>query len=286
VLLVTVVTARTSATGGATMANKEAIAPAGARATRTVVRSIGVADLKDAVAKGYSDFTAMPTHLIFLGIVYPVLILVVARAYAGYEILPLVFPLLAGYTLIGPLVALGTYELSRRREQGRDTSRWHAFEVLRSPSLAAIVILGLVLMLIYFVWLFAARAIYGTFFGSTVPASVLDFAGQVLTTGPGWGLIVVGSGVGFLFAVVVFSLSVVSFPLLLDRDTDVVTAVGTSMRVVLANPMTMGLWGLFIAASLLIGSLPLFVGLAVVLPVLGHSTWHLYRKVVEVRDSF
>lgn len=264
------------------MGNENSIADAGAfRSAQPIVHKIGPADLKDVLVKGIADFNAMPTHLAFLCLIYPLVILIAARIYAGYEVLPLVFPLLAGYTLIGPLVATGMYELSRRREQGLDISRRHAFEVFISPSIGAIAKLGVVLTAIYFAWLFAAWAIYVANFGAIGPESPWEFAEQLFTTRAGWGLIIVGCGVGFLFAVVVLTLSVVSFPMLLDRDVGVMTAVRTSVRAVVANPMTMAIWGLIVAYSLLIAALPFFVGLAVVLPVLGHATWHLYRKVVE-----
>ena len=263
------------------MANEGAITDADASPAQPIVRKIGTADLRDALARGFADFNAVPTHLFFLCLIYPILTLVFARIAAGYEVLPLVFPLLAGYTLIGPLVAIGTYELSRRREQGLDVSRAHAFDVFRSPSIGAIAILGIGLMMIYFAWLGAAWTIYTLNFGDAVPASIAEFAQQIFTTPAGRSLIVVGSGVGFLFAVVVFTLSVVSFPLLVDRDVGVLTAVQTSVRVVLANPVTMAIWGAIVAGTLLIGSLPVFVGLAVALPVLGHASWHLYRKAVE-----
>ncbi len=264
------------------MVNEKPTADAGAyRPAQPIVRTIGIADLREALARGFADFNAMPTHLIFLCVIYPVVILVAARTYAGYDVLPLVFPLLTGYTLIGPLVATGMYELSRRREQGLDISRGHAFAVLRFRSFRSIAMLGVLLMVIYFAWLFAAQTIYQSIFGGAVPASIAEFARQVLTTRSGAALMIVGCGVGFLFAVVVFTLSVVSFPLLLDRDVGVATAIGTSIRAVLANPLAMAMWGLIVAGALLIGTLPLFVGLAVVLPVLGHATWHLYRKVVE-----
>jgi uncharacterized membrane protein len=263
------------------MANENAIADAGTSPAQATVRTIGMADLRDALALGLADFKAMPTHLIFLCLIYPIVTLVAARTYAGYEVLPLVFPLLAGYTLIGPLVATGMYELSRRREMGLDTSRAHAFDVFRSPSILAIATLGIGLMAIYFAWLFAAQTIYELNFGGAVPTSIAEFIRQIFTTPSGLGLIIVGSGVGFLFATVVFTLSVVSFPLLLDRDVGVITAVQTSTRAVLANPIIMAIWGFIVAAALLIGSLPFFVGLAVVLPVLGHATWHLYRRVVN-----
>ena len=264
------------------MANEKSIANVGAYgSTKPNVRRIGTADLIDALAKGLDDFKAMPTHVVFLCLIYPVVLLIFARIYAGYEVLPLVFPLLAGYTLIGPLVATGMYELSRRREEGLDISRGHAFDVFRSPSIGSIATLGVVLMAIYFAWLGAAWAIYEAIFGNAAPTSIEEFARQVFTTPAGWTLIIGGSSAGFLFAVVVLTLSVVSFPLLLDRDVGVMTAMQTSVRAVLANPLTMAIWGLIVAVALLIGSLPLFVGLSVVMPVLGHATWHLYRKVVE-----
>ena len=262
------------------MADQGSITGAEAGYARPDVRTVGIADIGDALTSGLADFKAMPTHLIFLCLIYPIVTLIFARLYAGYEILPLVFPLLAGYTLIGPLVATGMYELSRRREQGLDTSRVHAFAVLRFRSFRSIAMLGILLMVIYFTWLAVARAIYGLTFGGAVPESVAAFANQVFTTPAGWTLIVVGGGAGFLFAVVVFTLSVISFPMLLDRNVGITTAVQTSIRAVVANPVTMGLWGFIVAGVLFVGSLPFFVGLSVALPVLGHATWHLYRKAV------
>ena len=246
-----------------------------------VIRSIGVADLRDALARGLADFKEMPTHLIFLMVIYPLVTLVFARISAEYDVLPLVFPLLAGYTLIGPLVATGMYELSRRRELGLDISRRHAIGVLKSPRIRSIAGLGLVLMALYFAWMWAALAIYDEIFFGVIPESVADFASLIFNTPAGWTLMLVGSGAGFLFATVVFALSVTSFPMLLDRDVSIMTAVQTSVRAVLANPMMMAIWGVIVAGTLVLGAVPFFVGLAFVLPVLGHATWHLYRKVVE-----
>jgi uncharacterized membrane protein len=141
-------------------------------------------------------------------------------------------------------------------------------------------VLGLLLALIFFCWLGTARLIYGWLFGPVAPTSLGGLLSEVLTTSRGWTLIVVGNLAGFIFAALVLSVSVVAFPLLLDRNVGVGAAIQTSMRAVAKNPATMGLWGLIVAAALAIGSLPLFVGLALVMPILGHATWHLYRRTV------
>jgi uncharacterized membrane protein len=264
------------------MANEKPISDADVyRSVVPTVHTIGVADLTDALTKGIADFKAMPTHLVHFCWIYPVVIFIGARTYAGYDVLPLAFPLLTGFTLIGPIVATGMYELSRRREMGLDISRMHAFEVVRSPSIRSIAFLGIFLMVVYFVWLFAAQGLYRLYFGTAEPESILAFISQIFTTGAGWGLIIVGCTVGFIFAAVVFTCSVMSFPLLLDRDVGLMTAVGTSTRAVIKNPITMAIWGLIIAVTLFIAALPFFVGIAIVMPVLGHATWHLYRKTVE-----
>ena len=249
--------------------------------TRTVVRKLSLSDLSAALRLGWDDFQAMPSHAILLCVIYPVLGLVLFRLVLGYSVLPLLFPLAAGFTLIGPFAAVGLYELSRRRELGEEAAAWHAIYVLRSPSFGAMLELGILLFVLFGVWIATADAIYISIFGNTPAASIPDFAKRILTTPEGWLLIIVGCGVGFLFAVTALCTSVVAFPLLLDRHSTAIDAVRTSLRVTMENPLLIAVWGLIVAALLVIGSLPFFVGLAVVLPVLGHATWHLYRRAVE-----
>jgi uncharacterized membrane protein len=254
------------------------------RPGESAVRSIALADLKEAVAKGYDDFNAMPTFAVFLGIIYAVLGLILFRLSFGYDVLPLVYPILTGFLLLGPFAAIALYELSRRREQGLDFSIERLWDVFRSPSIGAITRLGLVLLAIFVAWLVAARTMYAQIMGGAEPASLGEFARQILTTPAGHQMIVVGNTVGFVFALLVLVISVVSFPMLVDRDVSAGTAVRTSVRAVAANPWTMAIWGLFVALALVVGSLPLFFGLAVVFPVLGHATWHLYRRTVSVDE--
>jgi len=263
------------------MAHQHVLMGAESNRARPIVRTIGLRDIKNALAEGIADFSAMPSHAVFLCLIYPIVGVLLARLTLGYEVLPLLFPLAAGFTLLGPFAAIGLYELSRRREQGLDASWQDAFDVLRSPSRGAIAALGLLLLTIFVIWIAVAQAIYVAYFGYEPAASIPDFLDQVFTTPAGRMLMIVGNLVGFLFALGVLTISVISFPLLLDRDVGAVEAVLTSVRVVARNPLMMAIWGLIVAALLLIGSLPLFFGLAVVVPVLGHATWHLYRKVVE-----
>jgi uncharacterized membrane protein len=263
------------------MAYSNILVGAGARPAQPVIRRIGVADLQEALAKGIDDFYAMPTHAMFLCVVYPIVGLFLARLAFGYSILPLLYPLASGFALVGPVAALGLYELSRRREAGLPTSAVRAFDVLGSSSIGAITALALLLLTIFVIWVALANAIYIATFGYATPTSIENFANEVLTTRTGWTLILVGNLVGLLFAVLVLSISVVSFPLLLDRDVGAAVALLTSIRTVARNPFTMMLWGLIVAALLVVGSLPLFLGLTIILPILGHATWHLYRRVVE-----
>lgn len=263
------------------MAESHVLVGAGTSPDRLAIRRITPSDLKHALARGIDDFVAMPSHAVFLCVVYPLLGVALIGMTAGSDMLPLAFPIAAGFALVGPLAAIGLYELSRRREAGLDSSTSHAFDVLHSPSLGAIVALGLLLMAIFLIWLAVAEGVYIANFGYHGPASVGQFVNDVFTTRPGWTMIVVGTGIGFLFAVLVLTISAISFPLLLDRDVGAVEAVLTSVRAVAANPVTMAAWGLIVAILLLLGSIPLFFGQAVVVPVLGHATWHLYRRVVE-----
>lgn len=244
------------------------------------VRRITFADIKDALSAGWRDFGAVRTDIVFLCLLYPLAGLVISRMAFDYGMLALVFPLIAGFALIAPLFGIGLYEISRRREMGLEARWTNVFSVVRSPNIGSIMVMGLLLLAIFCLWLFAANFIYTVTLGPDAPVSTVAFVRDALTTPAGWTMTVVGIGVGFLFALVVLVIGVVSFPLLLDRHVGIGTAIATSVRAVRMNPGPMALWGLIVAGSLVVGMIPLLVGLAIVLPVLGHATWHLYRKVV------
>jgi uncharacterized membrane protein len=256
--------------------------PAARAAARVspVVRKVSAADLRDCLRRGVDDFAAARDDVMFVAIIYPLAGLALAALASRYDLLPMIFPLVSGFALVGPFAAVGLYEISRRREQGEAVSWTAAAGALKSEAAGAILGMGLILVGFFAAWLLTAYQISHIAFAEGSPPTVAAFVDQVVSTGEGWRMGLVGIVVGFLFAAVAFSLSVVSFPLLLDRHVDLDVALTTSLRVVAANPGTMALWGLIIAVSLVLGALPVLFGLVFVLPVLGHATWHLYRKAV------
>jgi uncharacterized membrane protein len=245
-----------------------------------VIRRIEIRDLWDALRKGMGDLGVIRDDVLFIGLIYPAAGFILARLTFSYNMLPLVFPLVAGFALIGPVAAIGLYEISRRREEGMHVTWATAFGVLRSPALGSILWLGSMLLVLFVLWLVAAYGIYLATLGPEPPVSTVAFVHDVFLTGAGWAMIAAGIGVGFLFAAVALAISVVSFPLLLDRNVGMTTAIRTSVRAVAANPVPMGVWGVIVVAGLVLGSAPALLGLIFVMPVLGHATWHLYRKVI------
>ena len=241
---------------------------------------ITTADLRAALRAGLDDFLAFRSDVIVLCIIYPLAGAVLWRMAIGMSLLHLVFPLLAGFALLGPLLATGLYEMSRQREHGQPISWAAAFDAFRSPNIGAILGLGVALLAIFATWLFAAEGIYGLTIGRENPASASAFVHDALLTGPGLLMAVVGCSVGFLFAALVLCISLISFPLLLDRGVSVEQAVAASVAAARANPQTTALWGLVVAAGLAIGVVTFLAGLAITMPILGHATWHLYRRLL------
>jgi len=263
------------------MANFHVIAGAGDKLDMPMIRRIELTELFDALRLGAADFWEKPSHYALLALIYPIIGIVLTVWMNGFYTWPLLYPLVGGFALLGPFAALGLYEISRQREQGRDPSWQQALAVLKSPAIGSIAALGVMLLAVFTLWLTAAQALYESLFGASTPQTLGGLVNQILTEPGGMTLLITGTMLGALFAVVTLCTTVVAFPLLLDRDVGAFVAVETSFRAVLANPVPMLAWGIMVGAGLFLGSLPLFVGLAVVIPIFGHATWHLYRKVVE-----
>lgn len=243
------------------------------------VHRIGLSDLSAALRAGWRDFMAAPTQILFLCVLYPVLGLVFARAASAANVWALVWPLLSGFVLVGPLAALGLYEISRRREQGLEVSWRDCFRVLRSPALGSIIGMGLLMLAIYLAWLVTAQGVLLLTLGAHLPEGFGAFLATVFETERGLMLLLLGNVAGFCFAVLVLAVGSFSLPMMLDRNASMGEAIAASWRAFNANRVVMLAWGLVVATGLFFGMLTLMVGLAVTLPLLGHATWHLYRRV-------
>jgi uncharacterized membrane protein len=249
-----------------------------------VIRQARASDITAALEAGWADLRAAPAFGLFFGAIYWLGGLALLILPARFGLVWAVFPLAAGFALIGPFVAVGLYEVSRLRERG-ETPTWRAVlaAVWRQGG-RELSWLAFLTIFIFIVWMYQVRMLYALFFGFATLDPVM-FARALFLTTDGWTFLAVGTAVGGLMALVTFSITVVSFPLLLDRDLDVVTAIITSVRVVQASPVVMLGWGAATALAAFLAMAPLFAGLLVVLPLWGHATWHLYRRLVSFNLS-
>jgi uncharacterized membrane protein len=252
----------------------------GAEDGPVTIRDITIPDLREALRKGAADFMAMRTDVMFIVFVYPVIGLFLFWLAVNRDAAHLFFPFVSGFALLGPVALIGLYEMSRRREMGLETGWIDGFRVLSSPAIAPIFALGVFLAFIFVFWMVSAHIIFNLTLGPEPPASLLALVQSAVFSVPGWVMIVLGCAVGLVFAVVVLVVSLVSFPLLIDRHVGLPVAVVTSVNIAIRNPVTVAAWGGIVVALLGIGFATLFVGMIFVLPLIGHATWHLYRLAV------
>lgn len=252
------------------------------------IRRIRSADLDWALAQGWRDFREMRGDIVFLPLVYPLAGFFALTLAVNASFVPMVFPAVAGLTILGPAVSAGFYEFARRRDAGQDLTWIHFFDPLRRPTRAGLLLLTSGLIIIFALWLTAAFLVYrGTIaagYHATVDAggdlAVRAFIRSLFGTSAGWTMIILGNLIGLAFAAVTLALTFVSFPMVVDRRGGALAAVLTSLRVARLNPGATADWGLRVALLLAIGCIPLFVGLPIVLPVLGYATWRLYTRAV------
>ena len=249
------------------------------------VREISNDNLRAALRMGLDDFLTFRGDIVFAGLVYTLIGLAAVVMTTSAPLMPFFFPVVAGVGLLGPVAAVGFYELARRREAGQKDLHWFNFlDVRKRPAIDDMGIVAGLLLAIFLLWLLAAGALYALLFGWATPTSIPQFLSMVFTTPQGWALIAGGAIVGAIFGWIVLALSVVSLPMLVDCDVSAAEAVSASWRAAHANKPQMIRWGLIVLGLLVLGSIPLFVGLAFVLPWLGYSTWHLYGRLVD-RDA-
>ena len=251
------------------------------RSNEIEIRKIKLQDIRLSLRAGYDDFVSKPSSfMVLLFVYYPLFALLFTQYLLYDDLLYMTFPMVAGFTLLGPVVCTAIFEMSRRIESNLDTSWRAAFDFIHTSAFAPILALSVLMMLLYVGWLYMAEFIYFGLYASDPPASLDDFFNQLLTTKRGSALIMSGVGIGLMFAATALAISVIAFPLLLDKPTGVMTAIKTSVRAVSTNFMVMVVWGLIVVGVLAAGAALFLVGLAAVLPILGHATWHLYRKII------
>jgi uncharacterized membrane protein len=237
--------------------------------------------LRIALRQGLADFRDMRGDIVFAGLIYTLMGLAAVVMTTSRPLVPFFFPVVAGVALRGPVAAVGFYELARRREAGVEVHWFNFLGVRKRPSVDDMGMVAGLLLLIFVVWLIAAGVLYALLFGWATPTSIGGFLSAVFTTPRGWVLIIGGVVIGAAFGWVVLALSVASLPMLVDCDVSAAEAVSASWRASHANKREMIRWGIVVTALLVLGSIPLFVGLALVLPWLGYSTWHLYTRLID-----
>jgi uncharacterized membrane protein len=240
-------------------------------------KPLSLADVRAALAAGLADFRRQPVMGLFFGGVYVLGGIALYYISAHYRTPWLIIPLAIGFPLIGPFVAAGLYEISRRLSRGLPVSWGEVLSVVYRQSRRELGWMAFVVLFVFWIWMYQVRLLFALFIGYRGFGSASDFA-AFLATSQGLTFLAVGTVVGGVLATILFSLTVISMPMLLDREMDFITAIISSVRTVSENPVAMLGFGLIVALLTFAALLPMFLGLFVVLPVLGHATWHLYER--------
>jgi uncharacterized membrane protein len=244
------------------------------------IRRVGLNELMPALKAGFDDLRELRTDQVTIAVLFPLAGLAVAGVIADRALLPFLFPVASGFALIGPLATLWYAALSRGRELWGEDAASHPLHLFFGPRGRSLRLLGGVAILLFLLWNAAAGVIYYLTLGTSHEKANAFFLIRVLTTRAGWEMIVIGCGVGVIFALITVAVGCVSFPLALDKPVTAIEAIRVSLTAMARNPLFMLCWGIVIVAGLVVGAIPGLLGLAVTLPVLGHATWHVYRRIV------
>ena len=243
------------------------------------IAELDFSDLKVALGKGWSDFRKAPIYGIIFGAIFAALGVVLYLQFVVWQSDISIVPLAAGFPLIGPFVAVGMYEVSRLIEREESVNWMSVMQAIYAERKRQIPSIAFVVLFIFLIWVYMAHLVFALSFGLKPLTNVMTST-DILLTKEGITMLLMGSVVGGFLSFVLFSITVVGIPLLVDREIDVVTAMITSFSLVLNNMVVMLAWGVIVALLLLVAMIPMFIGLIVVLPVLGHATWHLYKLAI------
>ncbi|SDR18029.1 DUF2189 domain-containing protein [Pseudovibrio sp. Tun.PSC04-5.I4] len=257
----------------------------GHKLVKPIVHQVTIGDITSSLKLGTLDFLNAPliglgfgAFFMIGGVLVTILSFWVDMSYISY-------PLACGFLLLGPFTALGLYEVSRRLQAGQTLYLRDLFGLMWELRRGEIAWMAFVVIFIQFLWMFKVHLLLALFLGMKGYGTFIQFAQTIFETSDGLLFLATGHLVGAIFAMLLFAVSVVSFPMLLDTELDFVTAMITSVKVVTGSPVIMIGWGLLITATLMVSMIPAFVGLLVTLPILGHTTWHLYKRVVTYQDA-
>lgn len=244
------------------------------------LKTVTMDDVNAALRAGISDFMTAPLFGFFFGGIYAVGGLIILASLTIYDQTWMIIPVAVGFPLVGPFVAVGLYEVSRRLREGEPLEWGPILGVVLRQSKRQLGWMAFIILFIFWIWIYQVRLLLAIFLGSQNMSSLGDFAETVMTTTNGIGFLLVGTCVGAALAFVLFASTVISMPLLLDKELDFVTAMVLSFKTVLNNLAPMVTWGIIVTVLAALAMLPAFLGMVVVLPILGHATWHLYEAAV------
>lgn len=244
------------------------------------VNTVTVDDIRAALKAGFADFLARPVMSGFFGLFYAVLGILLVWCLVWIEQLWMIIPAVVGFPLVAPFAAAGLYEMSRRLQTGAPFGWSDILTVMANQRKREMGWMAFVTLFVFWVWAYQVRLWLALILQNASFSDLGGFLNIVFFTPQGWTFLAIGTAVGALLSAVLFTLTVVAMPMLLDRDTDFVTAMLTSIRVVAENPVVMLTWAAIISVTMLLSLVPAFLGLIFTLPILGHTTWHLYQRVV------
>jgi uncharacterized membrane protein len=244
------------------------------------VNPLTTRDLRDCLISGLSDFARAPAFGLFFGAMVALFGIGIVAALTIFDTPWLIYPFAIGFPLVGPFLAVGLYEVSRRLQAGSPLTWSGVTGVILAQRSREFIWMAFVVLFVFWIWMYQIRLLLAVFLGQLSFSSFDAFTQVLLHTPQGLMFLVFGHVIGAVLALSLFSLTVIAMPMLLDREVDFITAMITSVKAVIISPVPMLGWGIIITLAVIAACLPFFLGLVIVLPVLGHATWHIYKKAV------